>query len=193
MRFFDLYHGKARRARRVGDTGVGVRPFMTDASALPYQTPGRGRRFEQVHEMAAVARIQELLGGERVTGPLRSDMDIVRLVRDGVPTQAVDHFLAASGLTFGAIESHVLPRRTFKRRQYADHRLGPTESDRLLRLVRVVAAAGDTFGGADKAIAWLTRDNRALDGRSPLSLVDTDQGAHSVLTLLGRIDHGLAA
>jgi uncharacterized protein (DUF2384 family) len=52
---------------------------------------------------------------------------------------------------------------------------------------------GETFGGAEKTMAWLTRENRALGGRSPLSLADTDQGAHSVTNLLGQIDHGLAA
>jgi putative toxin-antitoxin system antitoxin component (TIGR02293 family) len=143
--------------------------------------------------MAAVARIQELLGGEQVTGPLRSELDVVRLVRNGVPTQAVDHFLTASHLTFNAIERHVLARRTFKRRQDAAQRLDPAESDRLLRLVRLVAAADETFGSREKALAWLGRENRALGGDTPLSLADTDLGARSVETLLGRIGHGLAA
>jgi hypothetical protein len=54
--------------------------------------------------MTAVGRIQALLGGESVTGPLWSDLDVVRLVRRGVPTEAVSHFLNASHLTFNAIE-----------------------------------------------------------------------------------------
>lgn len=143
--------------------------------------------------MAAVAKIQELLGGEPVTGPLRSDLDLVRLVRRGVPTRAVDHFLEASQLNFNAIERHVLPRRTFNRRRQADQPLDPMESDRLMRLVALVAAADETFGDPRKAMAWLARENRVLDGQTPLSLADTDQGARSVETLLGRIGHGLAA
>jgi putative toxin-antitoxin system antitoxin component (TIGR02293 family) len=133
------------------------------------------------------------LGGEDVTGPLRSDLDIVRMVRRGVPTEAVDHFLRASQLSFNSIERHVLARRTFRRRQLAEQPLDPAESDRLLRLVRLVAAADETFGSVDKALAWLGRENRALDGQAPLSLADTDLGARSVETLLGRIGHGLAA
>jgi putative toxin-antitoxin system antitoxin component (TIGR02293 family) len=143
--------------------------------------------------MAAIAKIQELLGGEPVTGPLHSELDIVRLVRRGVPTQAVDHFLEVSRLTFHTVERHVLPRRTFRRRQDAAERLDPLESDRLVRLVRLVAAADETFGDPGKALAWLNRENRVLDGQSPLSLADTDQGARSVEALLGRIGHGLAA
>jgi putative toxin-antitoxin system antitoxin component (TIGR02293 family) len=143
--------------------------------------------------MTAVARIQALLGGEAVTGPLRTDLDIVSLVRRGVPTEAVDHFLSASHLTFNAIERHVLARRTFKRRQDAAQPLDPAESDRLVRLVRVVAAADETFGDPQKSLIWLGRENRALDGQTPLSLADTDLGARSVETLLGRIGHGIAA
>jgi putative toxin-antitoxin system antitoxin component (TIGR02293 family) len=143
--------------------------------------------------MTAIVKIQALLGGESVTGPLSSALDVVRLVRRGLPTQAVDQFLAASHLNFSAIERHVMARRTFKRRQDADQRLDPVESDRFLRLVGLVAAAEDTFGNTDKALAWLGRENRALDGQTPLSLADTDLGARSVETLLGRIGHGLAA
>jgi len=143
--------------------------------------------------MAAVAKLQELLGGEAVTGPLRTELDVVRLVRRGVPTAAVDRFLEASHLTFNSIERHVLPRRTFVRRQRAAQPLDPAESDRLIRLVRLVAAARETFGDAEKAMTWLGRENRALDGQTPLSLADTDLGARNVETLLGRIGHGLAA
>jgi len=143
--------------------------------------------------MVAVARIQELLGGATLTGPLRTELDMVRLIRRGVPTDAVEHFLTASHLTFNSIEQHVLPKRTYRRRQNADQRLEPIESDRLLRLVRLVATADETFGDQGKALAWLQRENRALDGQTPLSLADTDLGARSVETLLGRIDHGLAA
>ena len=143
--------------------------------------------------MTVVAKIQALLGGEDVTGPLRTELDVVRLVRRGVPTQALDHFLTTSHLTFSSIEGHVLARRTFKRRQDAAQPLDPGESDRLVRLVRLVAAAHETFGDPQKALAWLSRENRALDGQTPLSLADTDLGARGVETLLGRIGHGLAA
>ncbi len=143
--------------------------------------------------MTAIAKIQALLGGEALTGPIHSEFDLVRLVKRGVPTGAVDHFLLVSHLTFNAIEWHVMPRRTFKRRQDAAQPLDPGESDRLVRLVRIVAAAEDTFGDAKKAMAWLNRENRALDGLTPLSLADTDLGARSVETLLGRIGHGIAA
>lgn len=143
--------------------------------------------------MVALARIQALLGGEPVVGPIRTTFDVVRIVREGVPTRAVDHFLEDSQLSFHSIEQHVLPRRTYKRRRAAEQRLGPQESDRLMRLVRLVAAADETFANREKALTWLGRANKALNGETPLSLADTDAGTQSVETLLGRIGHGLAA
>ena len=143
--------------------------------------------------MAAVARIQELLGGEAMTGPLKSEHDIVQLVRRGVPTQAVDHFLAMAGLSLNALDPQVLNLRTFRRRQKNDQPLEQDESDRLLRIVGIVAAADETFGDVEKAQVWLNRESRALHGETPLAMADTDRGARAVEALLGRIAHGIAA
>lgn len=142
--------------------------------------------------MTAVARIRELLGGEAMTGPLHTQRDIVRLIRRGVPTQAVDHFLNMAGLTFNALDPKVLNQRTFKRRKKNAQPLEPDESDRLLRMVGIVAAAEETFG-PEKAHIWLNRANRVLDGETPLAMADTDQGARAVEALLGRVAHGIAA
>lgn len=143
--------------------------------------------------MVAVARIQELLGGEGVTGPLRDERDLVLLIRRGVPTEAVGNFLERSRLTFNSIEANVASRRTYVRRQKARQPLDPVESDRLVRLVRLMAMAEDTFGAPEKAQAWFGRESRALEGQTPLSLADTDLGARRVETLLGQIGHGIAA
>src|SRR3546814_10835729 len=98
-----------------------------------------------------------------------------------------------AGLTFNAIDPKVLNLRTFKRRKKDAQPLEQDESDRLLRVVGIVAAAEDVFGSKDKAHIWLSRENRALDGETPLALADTDRGARAVEALLGRIEHGIAA
>ncbi len=63
----------------------------------------------------------------------------------------------------------------------------------MVRIVSVVGAAEETFGDADKAHVWLRRENRALDGETPLGMADTDLGARAVEALLERIAHGIAA
>ena len=60
-------------------------------------------------------------------------------------------------------------------------------------MARVIAAADETFGDEKKADAWLRRGTTALDGEPPLDLLDTEEGAREVETLLTRIGHGLGA
>ena len=46
---------------------------------------------------------------------------------------------------------------------------------------------------AEAALTWLKTPNAALFRASPLSLLDTDIGAESVMDTLGRIEHGVFA
>lgn len=162
--------------------------MLTEARA-PWSVEGDGGSREAVR----ATQIERLLGGEALVGKLGSDMDIIGLVRRGVPTGAVRYFADRHLGDFAMIDRSVMPRRTFRRREDAGQRLDPVESDRLLRLVRLVAFAEDTFGGSEKALLWLSRPTRALQGQTPISLSDTDHGAQVVETLLGRIAHGIAA
>lgn len=55
----------------------------------------------------------------------------------------------------------------------------------------VLARAQEVLGTLDQAKAWLSSPNRALGGRRPDELLDTDIGAEEVKNLLGRIEHGV--
>lgn len=65
----------------------------------------------------------------------------------------------------------------------------PLDTD---NIALVVAKARETFGDDRKAAKWLSRENRNL-GASPLECAFTEEGARKVLTMLGRIDHGIGA
>ena len=76
-----------------------------------------------------------------------------------------------------------------QRRRERGH-LARYESDRLYRLARIVALAKYHIGDGATSARWLKRPNRALGGRCPLELVDTELGARSVEDVLGRIAYG---
>lgn len=95
-------------------------------------------------------------------------------------------------LTPTQMDRVVLPRRTLASRRKVGT-LTPEQSDRLLRTARVLAAADETFGNTDKAGQWLRRPTHLLAEERPLDLLDTEEGAREVESLLGRIAHGLAA
>ena len=68
--------------------------------------------------------------------------------------------------------------------------MAPYESDRIYRLARIVALAKRYLGDAALAHRWLKQPNRALGGKAPLEVIDTEPGARSVEGVLGRIAYG---
>jgi putative toxin-antitoxin system antitoxin component (TIGR02293 family) len=87
----------------------------------------------------------------------------------------------------------ILPQRTLAFRRAERKRLSPEESARVTRMAKVFALAEETFQNVVKARAWLRRPNRALSGRAPLDLMDTESGARLVEDELTRLAYGVYA
>lgn len=84
-----------------------------------------------------------------------------------------------------------IPPRTLDRRRKRG-RLEPAESDRILRVSRVFAAAIELFeGDAVAARRWLLQKQKALGEKKPLDLLGTELGAREVEALIGRLEHGV--
>ena len=80
---------------------------------------------------------------------------------------------------------------TLARRREAK-RLQPDESDRLLRLTRIVGLALRLFeGDLSPARRWLRTPNAALGDEAPLRMATTEVGAREVEHLIGRLEHGI--
>jgi putative toxin-antitoxin system antitoxin component (TIGR02293 family) len=135
----------------------------------------------------------DIVGGETALGlSIRSGRDLIAAVRHGLPVRAVEHVLDSGRMTLAELDLVVLPRKTLSHRRKIGT-LTADQSDRLMRAARVIAAAEDTFGSQQKAATWLRRPTAALGDETPLSLLDTSEGALQVENLLGRISHGIAA
>lgn len=141
-----------------------------------------------VNELHAVA--QEL-GGKPVLGrSLRTATDLQAAIREGFPPTVVDEVMHAAGLTLAEVAASLdLSVRSLQRRR-GQGRLARHESDRLYRLARIIALAKNYIGDDEAATRWLKRPNRALGGKTPLELMDTEIGARAVENVLGRIAYG---
>jgi putative toxin-antitoxin system antitoxin component (TIGR02293 family) len=133
-------------------------------------------------------RVQEILGVQR----LRSDQDLVRLVEERLPIDAIDG-LRRAGLTDDELYALVVPRRTLTHRRTRREALSRDESDRAVRLARLAALAEQVFGETERSWRWLRATKRQFHGRTPLQLMATEAGARLVEELLYRIDEGMAA
>jgi putative toxin-antitoxin system antitoxin component (TIGR02293 family) len=138
--------------------------------------------------------LEVLLGGRRALQVKpRSSLDWVALIRQGIPTAAMESLLATLRLSQAELAAALaIPERTLARRK-REGLLNSEESAKLVRLARVAERAVQVFEDLEAALDWLKSPNAALKHATPLSLLDTDIGAESVLDTLGRIEHGVFA
>lgn len=136
-----------------------------------------------------------LLGGRRVLRPQigkPNARQFAAAIREGLPASALEAFVEVADLPAAeVIEMLGMSRRTWARRKREGAALTAVESDRLYRLVRTVARAGEVLGSRDKGLRWMQKPNRALEGETPFSLLDTEVGERLVEAVLDRIEHGV--
>jgi putative toxin-antitoxin system antitoxin component (TIGR02293 family) len=138
------------------------------------------------------ADVAEWLGGVKTLHlQVRSELDLIKAVQEGLPTGSISAVVKRGGLEQREVEQYIIPRRTLAHRRKRREPLSREESDRLARAARLLTLANETFGDEHKAKGWIRRPNRSLGGAVPLDLVTTSAGARLVEDILGRIAHGV--
>ncbi|MCA8347165.1 DUF2384 domain-containing protein [Burkholderia cepacia] len=117
--------------------------------------------------------------------------DLAELASARVDVSVIDR-LSERGLKSDEL-AFIIPRRTLSHRRQAHERLSPEESDKAIRLARIVAQATATFGDQDKAMAWLRNGLQRFGGRTSLDMASTEHGARLVEEALTQIDEGYFA
>lgn len=142
--------------------------------------------------MVSTGRLVQALGGKGVLRERQATYAaMIARARAGLPYAALEAIATRFAIPQDLLVLILhLPPRTLARRKKSG-RLGADESDRLLRLARVVAKAAEVLGSDERAGAWLHGPVLALGGVRPLDLLDTDLGAQQVEQVLGRIEHGV--
>ena len=141
-----------------------------------------------VNELRTV--VEELGGKSSFGQSLRTEDDLQAAIRKGFPHSVIDELMRSADLTLNELAAalDLSPRSLQRHRRQG--RLASYESDRICRLARIVALAKHYLGDRETAVCWLKRSNRALGGKVPIELVDTEIGARSVEKILGRIAYG---
>jgi putative toxin-antitoxin system antitoxin component (TIGR02293 family) len=142
-------------------------------------SPGDPRRAE-------FALLEQLLATR-----IRGDADLADLAHERVDVDVIDR-LSAQGLKADEL-AFIIPRRTLTHRRQQHERLSTEESDRAIRLARIVAQANAAFGGSEKAMIWLRNPQNRFAGRNALEMAGTEHGARLVEDALVQIDEGYFA
>lgn len=116
----------------------------------------------------------------------------VAAIEKGLPSRVLHQLLALLGVSQKALlDALGLAPRTITHRLNKNQRFSSTESERLLRVMRVQKLAREVFS-TDAAVAqWLTTPDAALGKRPPLAMLSTDVGAAQVHNLLQAMIHGV--
>src|ERR1700721_546391 len=135
---------------------------------------------------AANTQIGDWLGLESPA----TEGDILRIV-EGRLAPSVIKRLSALGLERSEIDAVVIPSRTLQHRRSRREKLTVEESDRVLRVIRVLSLTESIYGSRQRALEWLRKPHVRLDGRAPLSLLKTDTGSRIVEEMIIQIDDGM--
>ena len=135
---------------------------------------------------AANAQIGDWLG---LQSPA-TEGEILRIV-EGRLAPSVIKRLSVLGLERSEIDAVVIPSRTLQHRRSRREKLTVEESDRVLRVIRVLSLTESIYGSRQRALEWLRKPHVRLDSRAPLSLLKTDTGSRIVEEMLIQIDEGM--
>ncbi len=131
----------------------------------------------------------------------RGGSEALAFLEGRLPTTVMEQLLAI-GFDRAEVHAIILPARTLQHRRSRKEALTLEESDRVFRLLRVLAATEAVMGSREQALTWLRQPNPRLDPasrgnlfaagtRTPMQLLTTETGARIVEELLLQIDEGI--
>ncbi|MGA3033118.1 MAG: antitoxin Xre-like helix-turn-helix domain-containing protein [Terracidiphilus sp.] len=135
--------------------------------------------------MAANSNVLSLAGLKAA-----SDLELALLPEKGLPLTAIQS-LKDQGLTFTEISDIVISPRTLKHRKSRREKLSSAETDRVLRVARIIGLADKVFGSRLKALLWLRSVDDRLDHRTPMQMLANENGGRLVESMLWQIDEGI--
>jgi putative toxin-antitoxin system antitoxin component (TIGR02293 family) len=183
----------ARHSRRAAPKVVATaRAAKSAGGEIPAVAAARGPRQLRASRLKVVSAAKGAVTPKALREMAHWDATRqVAQVRQGIPSAALPALAEMVGLPLPELGRVVgIPGRTLHRRLDGPV-LKSDESDRVLRVVKLLDHVADVLGSEQSARAWLREPNMALGRATPLSLMDTEAGAAEVRRLIGRLDHGV--
>jgi putative toxin-antitoxin system antitoxin component (TIGR02293 family) len=123
---------------------------------------------------------------------LLSEQQMVSLIESHLPLETLSR-LEQHGLSRDEVFSLIINPRTLKHRRSKRQALSLEESERAVRVSRILATAQATLGDDKVALDWLRKPKRRFDGRTPMQMLSTETGGRLVEQMLLQIDEGMFA
>lgn len=126
-----------------------------------------------------------------LSAKVHSGADLAKLARERIPVEVIDR-LSNFGLDAHEL-SFIIHRRTLTHRRQRHERLSIDESDKAIRLAKILAQATTCFSNREKAIRWLRRAQQRFGGTSAFEFLGSEHGARVVEEAIEQISEGYFA
>ncbi len=143
-------------------------------------------------EIIMLEHVERHYGSDSI-GVIAGDLGtVIGAIKEGIPYSSLERLQQTVGISQKNLAQAVnINQRTLTRRK-KELRFHSDESERLLRIGRIVdRAIGLMEGDSPSARRWLISPAKALGGKTPLEYADTEPGAQEVMSLIGRLEHGV--
>jgi len=117
--------------------------------------------------------------------------NLIEMIHLGLPMQELKDLQARLAVPMAQLVPLLGISKATLHRRKAGGRLGPAESDRVVRFARLMGKAVEVLESEENARQWLTSPQFGLGGAVPLDYAGTEIGAREVEDLLGRIEYGV--
>lgn len=144
-------------------------------------------RQEGIYEQVSAEALQRVAArrngdgilpvARRLLGLHPADLsELLEMLAEGFPTASFEQFLSVSGLPVREAVRYLRlsPAQLARRRRGG--RIGPEESERLLRLAELYAHTLELFEDSAAAVGWLTAPALGLGGKRPVDYATTEWG-----------------
>lgn len=143
---------------------------------------------------AHVRTILQVLGVVSTGLVVTGSIDVHDVVSRGLPQRSLKKLQAATGLSPSVLAPAVrISARSYQRLMAStkNEALSVPLSSDVWQFADIYARAVEVMGSNELATQWLNTEALALDGRKPIDLLSTLQGAEMVSDLLTRLDYGV--
>ncbi len=134
----------------------------------------------------------QLLGaGSFIKVTPTSTIDVFRILHEGIPKSAVDHFSQFLDIPMTLMAP--LLNMSYKTliRKKEDEKLEDYVSSHMYEIAATYAMAFGIFQDAGKVTRWFNKENKALNNQKPFDLLNTPTGIKLVTQVLGRLEEGV--
>ena len=142
------------------------------------------------HNVVAMSAQHQQIGGWLGVPAAASERDLLDIVERQLPPSAINR-LVSLGISRAEVDALVIPLRTLQHRRSRREKLTIHESERVLRIMRILSLAEGIYGSRERALVWLRRSTPRLSNRPPIELLTSEPGSRIVEELLIQIDEGM--